>query len=94
MTAEGVGSHPRLGRLLRTTVWVTGVCLAVASVPGPWRSTAAGGGVAVLLSAPYLATLSAAVLYGRRRSWRNAALSLLLLVLLLAGLWLGTGPGG
>lgn len=80
-----------LGPLLRICVVAVGAALLAAVVPWSGADAAARAGVGVLLSAPYLATLSAAVHYARERRWPEAALALLLLLLLLAGLWLGTG---
>lgn len=82
-----------LGALLQWAVRLAAVLLTAALVPWEMSGASAVAGVTVLLSAPYLATLSAAVLYGRRRRWREAALALLLLALLVGGLWLGTGRG-
>lgn len=80
-----------LGPLLRICVLVVGTALLAAVIPWSGADAAARVGVGVLLSAPYLATLSAAVHYARERRWPEAALALLLLALLLAGLWLGAG---
>jgi hypothetical protein len=82
-----------LGALLQWAVRLAAVLLAAAVVPWEMSGASAVAGVTVLLSAPYLATLSAALLYVRRRRWREAALAALLLALLVAGLWLGTGRG-
>lgn len=80
-----------LGPLLRICVLVVAVALLAAVIPWTGADAAARAGVGVLLSAPYLATLSAAVHYVRERRWPEAALALLLLALLLVGLWIGTG---
>lgn len=80
-----------LAPLLRVCALVAGAALLAAVVPWAGADAAARAGVGVLLSAPYLATLSAAVHYARGRRWPEAALALLLLALLLAGLWLGAG---
>lgn len=47
------------------------------------------GGAALLLVAPLVAMLVAAIQYARERDWKEAGLALLLLVMLLAGAWLG-----
>lgn len=83
-----------LGTLLRWAVALTAAALALALVPGPWVEVVTPAGIGLLLSAPYVLTLTAAVLYARRRSWTNAGLAALLLALLLVGLWLGTGRVG
>ena len=97
MSGPWAGTSPELaaglGALLQWAVRLAAVLLATAVVPWELSGTSAVAGVTVLLTAPYLATLSAAVLYWRRGRWREAALAILLLALLVAGLWLGTGRG-
>jgi len=46
-------------------------------------------GAGVLLAAPLVAMLVAAAQYARERDWREAGLAFLLLVMLVAGAWLG-----
>lgn len=82
-----------LGAGLGWAVRVAAAALALALVPWPGAGTAADAGVAVLLSAPYLATLVAAIHYHRRGARFDAGLAWLLLLLLVLGLWLGTGRG-
>lgn len=78
-----------LAAVLRASVALAAACFLAALVPSPVSGTAAAAGVAVLLSAPFLATLSAAVSYGRRGQSPEVALAVLLLAMLLAGVWLG-----
>lgn len=80
-----------LGPLLRICALVVAAALLAAVVPWSGAGTAARAGVGVLLSTPYLATLSAAVHYVRERRWVEAGLALLLLAMLIGGLWIGTG---
>lgn len=86
-----------LGALLRWAVRLAGAGFAVAlllrPVPELGRAAdpAAGAGAGVLLAAPFLGALSAAIFFGRRRRWRDAGLAALLLVLLAAGAWIGSG---
>lgn len=47
------------------------------------------GGAGVLLAAPLVAMLVASVQYARERDWREAGLAFLLLLMLVAGAWLG-----
>lgn len=99
MTAGSTGGDPGgaesglrvLGAGLGWAVRLAALALGVAVLPWEGAASAADAGVTVLLSAPYLATLFAAVHYLRRGAWRNAALASLLLALLVVGLWLGTG---
>lgn len=79
-----------LASLLRVAVGLAAAGFLVALVPGPTAAPAASAGVAVLLSAPFLATLSAAVTGARRGRVADAALAALLLAALLAGVWLGS----
>lgn len=79
-----------LAVLLRTAVGVAAVALAGSMVAGPASADVAAAGVAVLLAAPFAATLSAAVAHGRRGRRLDALLALALLATLLAGIWLGT----
>lgn len=85
-----------LGALLRWSTRLAGAALALAVAVawlGPDAEAAgeagAAVGVAMLLAAPFLATLAAAVSFARRGHGREAALAALLLALLLAGAWLG-----
>lgn len=78
-----------LAVLLRAAVGLAAAGFVVALVPGPASAPAAGAGAAVLLSAPFVATLSAAVSHARRGRAADAALAALLLAALLAGVWLG-----
>ena len=79
-----------LAALLRVAVALAAAGFLAALVPGPTSGPAASAGVAVLLSAPFLATLSAAVTHARRGRAVDAALAALLLAALLAGVWLGS----
>lgn len=82
-----------LGRMLRWASRLAGAAFAVVvllqalRVPGS-RVTGLAG-TAVLLAAPFLATVAAGVLYARERRGRLAATALLLLALLCVGAWLG-----
>lgn len=78
-----------LAALLRVAVGLAAAAFLVALLPGPTTRAAAVVGVAVLLSAPFVATLWAAVVQARRRRAVEAALALLLLAILLAGVGLG-----
>lgn len=85
-----------LGRLLAWATWIAGAAFG-AAVLAAWvgerasglRSGAAAAGSAVLLAAPFVATLVAAVVFARRRTWLEASLAALLLLMLSLGAWLG-----
>ncbi len=78
-----------LASLLRVAVGLAAAGFLVSMAPGPAGPAAASAGVAALLSAPFLATLSAAVTHARRGRTADAALAALLLAALLAGVGLG-----
>ncbi len=75
--------------VLRWSVRVVALVLVAALLPWAGSTTAADGAVAGLLSAPFLAILAAGLYYGRRRDWTHVGLVAVLLVVLLAGAWLG-----
>lgn len=78
-----------LAALLRGAVGLATAALAASLLPVPGAATVEAAGVAVLLSAPFVATLSAAVSHGRRGRTVDAVLAVALLATLLAGVWLG-----
>lgn len=85
-----------LGRLLTWATWLAGAAFAVSVVAaraGAARTDLASGaaavGSAVLLAAPFLATLVAAVAFARRRAWVETGLAALLLTMLCLGAWIG-----
>lgn len=79
-----------LAALLRVAVGLAAAGFLASLLPGGTAAPAASAGVAVLLSAPFLATLSAGVSHARRGRAADAALAALLLASLAAGVWLGT----
>lgn len=80
-----------LGRLLLGATVLSAGLLAVA-VLWPHAGRAGGtAGVVVLLSAPFVAILTAGALYARRGEWHPAATAGLLLAILAAGLWIQGG---
>lgn len=79
--------------VLRWTTRGAALALVVSLLWRSGRPEAAAAGVGVLLGAPFLATLSAAVAFGRERRWRLAAACVLLLLLVGAGAWLGARGG-
>lgn len=82
-----------LGIVIRWATRLAGAAFVLSLfVPGA-RIEMAIIGTAVLLAAPFLATLSAALLFGRRGDWRLSLLAGALLVLLGVGAWLSMhGP--
>jgi MFS superfamily sulfate permease-like transporter len=81
-------THALLGGVLRWASRLAGAAFVVALADRSLR-VAGAAGVAVLLAAPLVAMLVAAVQYSRERDWREAGLALLLLLMLLVGAWLG-----
>lgn len=91
-------SRAPIDRLLAGILrWATRLAALGLLLSLAWREGATGAaaaGVGILLGAPFLATLSAAVAFGRQRRWRLAGAAVLLLLLLGAGAWIGSRGGG
>lgn len=71
-----------LGVVIRWATRLAAVAFALSILVPGLRLRTAAAGTAVLLAAPFLATLSAALLFGRRGDWRLSLLATLLLCML------------
>jgi len=87
---DRTATHRHLAFLLLWASRIAGAALVVDMVHRSFR-TVGMAGAALLLGAPLVAMLVAALQYARERDWKEAGLALLLLVMLLAGAWLGGG---
>lgn len=79
------------GLLASLLVWATRVAAAafVLDIVDRRLHLVGTAGAGVLLAAPLMAMLVASVQYARERAWSEAGLAFLLLLMLVAGAWLG-----
>ena len=78
-------------RALRAGVWASGALMAAGAA---WAARGHGEslallGIAVLVATPFLRVASLAAVFARSRQWRMLAVSLAVLILLVAGIVLG-----
>jgi uncharacterized membrane protein len=85
---DRTATHRHLAALLLWTTRIAGAAFLVDMLDRSLRVVGMGG-AALLLVAPLVAMLVAAVQYARERDWKEAGLALLLLIMLLVGAWLG-----
>jgi len=81
-------AHGVLAGLLLWATRIAGVAFALEIVDRRLHLLGVAG-TGVLLAAPLVAMLVASVQYARERDWSEAGLSLLLLLMLIVGAWLG-----
>lgn len=87
---DRTATHRHLAFLLLWASRIAGLAFVVDMLDRSLRVVGMSG-AALLLVAPLLAMLVAAIQYIRERDWKEAGLALLLVVMLLAGAWLGGG---
>jgi phage tail sheath protein FI len=85
---DRTATHRHLAFLLLWASRLAGVAFLVDMLDRSLRVVGMSG-AALLLAAPLVAMLVAAIQYIRERDWKEAGLALLLMVMLLAGAWLG-----
>lgn len=88
MSAGEEASGRRLGLVLRGATGLAAAAFAISLLWSATRGWSGAAGAAVLLGAPFLVTVLAGVLYGRRGEWRVAGLAAVLLVILCTGAWI------
>lgn len=79
-------THRHLATVLRWASRIAGAAFVVDLLDRRLRVVGLGA-AGLLLAAPLVAMLVAAVQYARERDWKEAGLALLLLLMLIAGAW-------